>query len=83
MPRIVKARGAKVPVPANDTALEIPRDDVALSELVVAPEVTAGTAIDVDVDLLAEAATGAVEAIAEPDEVDADAEVEADTEESE
>ena len=85
LPRIVKARGAAVPVPANDTALENHADDAQLNELAVSPDMSAelspelaGVSVDADTELLAEGVPGAVEAVAEPEEVDAD--VEADSE---
>jgi RNA polymerase primary sigma factor len=85
--RIVKARGAAVAVPANDTALEIDRDpanQVAGTDLIAgAPDVElreaalpgeeAGAGDDIE---LAGAAAG--EAAIEPEEADGETEVDAD-----
>jgi RNA polymerase primary sigma factor len=92
--RIVKARGAALPVPANDTALEF-RDNLAVRPPGAAPDLVGGAAVDVEIaELGADGVPGKVEgeevevaaageAALEGDEVEVEAEVDTDAEEIE
>src|SRR4051812_3383947 len=90
VPRIVKARGAAVAVPANDTALEVraldpemvpanavtPADVEGLDDQALLPESAAGAPEELEI------AAAAVDSAAEPDD-DSEAEEAEDSEEAE
>ena len=92
VPRVVKARGAAVPVPANDTALDVRRADAEIAETIVSPDLM-GAPLDAEHGdehaLLAQGVgaveeleiAGAADAVVEVEEVDAEAEVETDADE--
>jgi RNA polymerase primary sigma factor len=94
VPRVVKARGAAaVPVPANDTALDLRRPDPELAETVASPELL-GAPLDAESGeehaLLAPGAgvpeeleiAGAADAAVEEVDPEADVEADADSEET-
>ena len=81
VPRVVKARGAAVPVPANDTALDVRRADAEIAETIVSPELVGGD----EHALLAPGVgpgeelevAGVADAVVEVEEVDAEADTDA------